>query len=436
MKYIIMCGGNYTLWQTPKHLTSLGKETIVERTIRLLRENGITDIAISSNNPIFKQFDVEFIEITETHTLDHRKGYVSGHWMTGFYKTDEPVCYLFGDVIFSKYAIKTIVETETDDVEFFASAPPFSHIYPKPYAEPFGFKVVNQKHFQESIKKALDWNGWKREPVSWELWQVVKDTPYNHIDYTNYTAINDFTCDVDRPDEDLSATLRCIAEESLPTKYMIHAYPKRMWYVENYLIPSMLAQGIEEVNITIYNDSEGAGNLRACMNAFASCKGDGGTWHLQDDVLICKDFKKRTEQYDFGLVCGFSSEMYDGKDKPKGTTKRMGMWFSFPCMRIPNQYARDCAEWVNNYIIGNPIYRAYWEKGVNDDWAFRTYLKEFHRADKALNIVPNLVTHIDYLIGGGSGNKGKRKQPVTAQYWDDDDLVEELKRKLEVSRET
>ena len=211
-------------------------------------------------------------------------------------------------------------------------------------------------------------------------------------------------------------------------KYLIHAYPKRLHYVREYLIPSMLKQGINKADIAVYNDDKGLGNLKACMEAFAGVPDDdGGTWHLQDDVLICKDFKERTEWYDHGLVCGFSSLKYDGDiEDRKGAVPRDKMWFSFPCIRIPNKWARECADWVTKYIIGNPVYEKYWKDGVNDDWAFRTYLKEFHKDCVALNIMPCLVNHVDYIIGGSSGAR-MRKHPVTAQYWTDDDLVEELK---------
>ena len=40
-----------------------------------------------------------------------------------------------------------------------------------------------------------------RKPVSWELWQVIKGTPLGKIDYTNYTVINDYTCDIDSPED-------------------------------------------------------------------------------------------------------------------------------------------------------------------------------------------------------------------------------------------
>ena len=210
---------------------------------------------------------------------------------------------------------------------------------------------------------------------------------------------------------------------------MIHAYPKRMWYVEDYLIPSMVAQGISKEQIKVHNDADGEGNLMACMHAFAEVDDDNhGTWHLQDDVCICKDFKMLTELYDNGLVAAFSTERYDGPGKIGGV-KQENMWFSFPCIRIPNQYARECSEWVLKYIIGNPAYRGYWHDGVNDDWCFRAYLGNFHKEDVATNLAPNLVNHIDYLLGGGSG-KIKREAPVMAQYWKDDDVVKALEKSI------
>jgi len=211
-------------------------------------------------------------------------------------------------------------------------------------------------------------------------------------------------------------------------KYLIHAVPRRRWYVDEFLIPSMLKQGIKQEDIRVYEDTEHEGNLRACMNAFASCEGEGGTWHLQDDVCICKDFKTITEAVDFGLICGFSSEMYDGEGKI-GLVDRKDMWFSFPCIRIPNEYARDCADWVTKYIIGNPIYRDFWVGGKNDDWAFRAYLKEFYTFVHAMNIAPNLVDHVDYLVGGGTGEK-PREKPVRAQYWKDYDVIAKLEESI------
>lgn len=215
-------------------------------------------------------------------------------------------------------------------------------------------------------------------------------------------------------------------------KYLIHAYSKRIWYVEQYLIPSMLKQGILRENISIYNDDKGEGNLHACMNAFSTVDdNDECTWHLQDDVIICKNFKEMTERYNSGLVAGFSSYYDDQKHGGPGEVTQDKMWFSFPCILIPNQYARECSEWVNENIIGNDVYKRYWEKGTNDDWCFRQYLNAFHKEDPALNLAPNLVDHIDYLLGGGSG--GLRQKQCRSQYFKDLDVVEELEWQIKKS---
>lgn len=211
-------------------------------------------------------------------------------------------------------------------------------------------------------------------------------------------------------------------------RYVVRAYPKRMWFVEQYIVPSLLKQGIDENDIVVYNDEKGEGNLRSCLNVFAQAPDDdGGTWYIQDDVCICRDFKKLTELYDTGIVCGFSSERYDGKGRIGGV-KIQDIWFSFPCIRIPNKIARECSAWVDRYIIGNHVYRQFWESGRNDDWAFRTFVFQQYPNMVATNLAPNLVDHVDYLLGGGSG--GMRPVEVRAQYWYDQDLVQDLEEKI------
>lgn len=203
MKYIIMCGGTYKHWETPRQLLRINGEPIVARTIRLLREGGIDDIAISSNNPIFEQFGVPVLKHDNRYEARASNDY-NNNWVDAFYPTHEPVCYLFGDVVYSPEAIKTIIGTDTNDIEFFASSPPFAPEYSKRWAEPFALKVVNTDHLKHAIyitKQYADMGLFKRPPIMWELWQVIQATPLNHIDYGNYTAINDYTCDVDCPED-------------------------------------------------------------------------------------------------------------------------------------------------------------------------------------------------------------------------------------------
>lgn len=198
MRYIIMCGGKYG--EPPKQLLEVLGERIVCRTIRLLRAYGVDDIAISSNNPAFDRLGVPVLK----HNNDFVYGKSKNCWLQAFYPMTEPVCYIFGDVYFSEDAIRQIVQTETDCVEFFASAPPFAVRYFKTWAEPFAFKVQNPEFFFQKIEEChkYDLEGkFHREAVSWELWQVIKGTELDVIDYTNYHAINDYTCDIDNAEE-------------------------------------------------------------------------------------------------------------------------------------------------------------------------------------------------------------------------------------------
>ena len=203
MKYIILCGGVYDKWKEPKHLTKINGEPIVERTIRLLRENGVRDIAISSNDPRFEQFGVPVLRHHNPYHLKEGED-AKTPWLDAFYPMETPVCYIFGDVVFSPEAIKTIVETPTDSIQFFASAKPLPPIYPKRWAEPFAFKVEDTAQFFAAIEKTkeLEKEGafW-RQPVAWELWQVIKGTALGVVNYTNYKIINDYTCDVDAPED-------------------------------------------------------------------------------------------------------------------------------------------------------------------------------------------------------------------------------------------
>lgn len=202
MKYIIMCGGNYLKWSEPRQLLRIHNEPIVCRTIRLLKEEGVEDIAISSNDSRFEGLGVPVLQHNNEYIADGK--ILAGYWHECFYPTDEPTCYIFGDVVFSPEAIHTIVATETDSIQFFASAPPYDPRYIKPWAEPFALKVVDVKHLEsaKTVVEQFDRIGWfKRKPIMWELWQVITNHKLNDIDYNSYVAINDYTCDVDSPED-------------------------------------------------------------------------------------------------------------------------------------------------------------------------------------------------------------------------------------------
>lgn len=202
MKYIIMCGGHYDKWKVPRQLIMVNGEHLVARTIRLLRENGVKDIAISSDLPVFFRFGVPVL----VHDNDyHARKYndMDGYWCNCFYPTDEPACYLMGDVLYSPEAIRTIIRTKTDDIMLFGSKAPFAPEYPKEYREPFAFKVVDQEHLHRAcgrVKELDRMGGFQRKPIAWELWSIIRGTNPNRVN-RHYVAINDYTCDIDNPED-------------------------------------------------------------------------------------------------------------------------------------------------------------------------------------------------------------------------------------------
>ena len=197
MKYIIMCGGRYNGWETPRQMMLIHDEPVVARTIRLLKEAGVDDVCISTNDMRFEQFGVPILFHENNFIGNAERG---GSWVEAFYPSSDPACYLMGDVVFSPAAIHKIVNTKTDGIQFFASAPPFSFDYIKPYAEPFAFKVFDQVKFRaaiEYVKANEDTGIFRRRPIAWELWQVINGENVRQINYHNYCVINDYTCDID-----------------------------------------------------------------------------------------------------------------------------------------------------------------------------------------------------------------------------------------------
>lgn len=213
-------------------------------------------------------------------------------------------------------------------------------------------------------------------------------------------------------------------------KILIHAVPERMWYVNEFLTPALQAQGAEEIEI--WNDTEHRGNLDACLDAFASREGDGGTWHLQDDVLPRRDFVTRCRDLDDGIVFGFCCRNFGDRLDAFGQVYAPDAWNSFQCVRIPDAYARECADWVRSMRWQKespaPELPILWQLGKGDDTFFHEFLQCCYPSEIIENVKPNLVEHIDWIIGGSTIQW--RDYIARAEYWDDEDLIAALRERI------
>lgn len=182
---------------------------------------------------------------------------------------------------------------------------------------------------------------------------------------------------------------------------VIHAVPERMWYVEGFLIPWLESQGADRIRV--WCDEVHAGNLAACMDAFAAMEGDGGAWHIQDDVLPRRDFMRTCREFDSGVVYGFCCEYFTDDPDLAGTMYAEDAWHSFQCVRIPHAWARDCAAWFYSgdwRKLADPQLDVLWPDNKGDDAFFRAWLLAEHGDCTVVNLKPNLVEHVDWLIGG------------------------------------
>ena len=199
MRYVILAKGGHKGFKEPRQLSKINGERLLDRTIRLLKENGINDIIVTGTYKlkdviVYDPLDNDFDYNTE-----------SGYWLNAFSNEflNEPVCFIWGDVYFSENAIKTIVQSETKSTLFFCSYENKSHRYIKEWDEPFAYKVVDTELFRthrDRVKRLFDEGKTDRHPIVWELYRSINGIDVNKHKLTNNVVIiNDITCDIDAP---------------------------------------------------------------------------------------------------------------------------------------------------------------------------------------------------------------------------------------------
>ena len=206
MYYVIMCGGQYQDFEIPKQLTVINGERLVDRTIRLLKENGVEDIFITSNDKRFEDCDAPVLHHYNSYKVVD--GVQEGYWLDAFYPSFRPsqtVCFMFGDVYYTEEAIRTIVGLKCVKNTLFGTKDAKNKKHEN-WGEPFAYKVVDYAEFMrgvETVKKMQDDGITKRVPIVWELYRFLNGLDVNVqkvLDET-YVCIDDGTMDVDTLDK-------------------------------------------------------------------------------------------------------------------------------------------------------------------------------------------------------------------------------------------
>ena len=211
-------------------------------------------------------------------------------------------------------------------------------------------------------------------------------------------------------------------------KYLIHTCNKRLWYVNRYLIPSMCEQGIKKKNIVVYNDEIGEGQLISLIKSYDKTNGED-FWHLQDDIIISSKFKEETEKHNEGIVCGFCNKF--SVSRP-GRVNIFDMWYSMPCIRIPGNIFKEFVGWLNDPSTRH-TFMCYFEENKHDDVLLESFLKTNYPKLQPYNLAPNIVNHIDHLLGGSIINKMRNKplEFIMSTFWEEPELLVNIEKELQ-----
>ena len=186
MLYVIMCAGEGKRWNNylgiPKHLVEINGETLLGRTTRLLKENGITNYMITTSDSRYSKYgkiQEQSYKDCEVDRFEPVK--------------DSEICYLYGDVYYTENALKTIINTDTNDITFFGSI-----------GEIFAVKVKDTELFfkHKNRVKELYLKHEINRCIGWEVYRSLNDIPFDkHIIKDKFIEINDGTDDIDFPED-------------------------------------------------------------------------------------------------------------------------------------------------------------------------------------------------------------------------------------------
>lgn len=307
-KYIILAdASNGRPFEKPRQLTEINGEKVIQRTVRLLKENGIKDIIITSHDKRFDNLGATRYEpLHNDYDPENNKGY----WLSAFPEEllIEPVCFLFGDVYYSEDAIRRIISEPTESTLLFGTYENNSTKYIKEHDEPVAYKVEDYELFKQKIKEVKEMYDKKmcwRNPLPWELYRHINNMDVCiHQVGENFIKINDETCDVDELEDvdkmklkmepgekKLSIVLPYYKTYELTTKLLNKLIPQLNKDVEVLLIDD----GCHESRLDKYKEieithlEENKGGAYACNCAIKKAKGKY-IGFIDSDDLVSDDY--------------------------------------------------------------------------------------------------------------------------------------------------
>ncbi len=189
MKYIIMADGKGTRWQNyndiPKHFIEINGETLLARTVRLLRQGDPEcQVIITSHDPRY--------EVDGAVRYEPRNNHLEIDRFTEELIEDN-VCFLYGDTYYSEEAATSIINTVAEDILFFGNLRSIVAI-----------KVADGELFRNHVERVrtLFIEGKIEKCIGWQVYQSFMGLPFDEkrID-KKYIVLKDGTEDFNSPED-------------------------------------------------------------------------------------------------------------------------------------------------------------------------------------------------------------------------------------------
>ena len=217
-RYIIACSGMASRWNShmgipKKQLIEIDGETLLDRTIRLLRENlGNPNIYIMAledehKSKFEKPNTVFFNPILNKRK--HRNHHRTNHSISSaepIWNKQGDTVVLFGDVFYSENAIAEISKNISANIRFYGRKNRPLTKFQTPHDEIFAVRFTHNIHEQifHSFNKLYSEN---RRIIAWDLfwyWNPMKLNEFYNKEYQlklEWMEINDWTDDFDLPED-------------------------------------------------------------------------------------------------------------------------------------------------------------------------------------------------------------------------------------------
>ena len=189
MKYIIMADGKGTRWQNyndiPKHFIEINGETLLGRTVRLLRQGDPDcEVIITSHDPRY--------EVEGARRYEPKNNHLEIDRFTEELIEDN-VCFLYGDTYYSEEAVAAIIGTVAEDILFFGNQRSIVAV-----------KVADGGLFRSHVDRVrqLFIEGKIEKCIGWQVYQSFLGLPFGEkkID-SKYVLIKDGTEDFNSPED-------------------------------------------------------------------------------------------------------------------------------------------------------------------------------------------------------------------------------------------